>query len=345
MHQTKQLISNFSTLIIGTYGEHTTFGQITAYQGPAPDALIFINDFDQFQVEKSPAVIVTTESIAEQIKQHFAGFIISVKDTKLAQALIKQHYDDYQARDDEWADVHDSAVIHPSAQIGKHCRVGPNVVIGADCKIGDNVIIRANAVIEHDVIIGADSIINSLANIGYGSELGQRVIIQSGCIIANEGYGFASDSDGKYHRIPHTGNVILHDDVHIGSNSCIDRATYGSTVLHQGVKIDNLCQIAHNVEVGENSLFISQCGIAGSNTIGKRVILSGQTGTLDHMNIPDDSILVHRAGVIKDIPHGGVWGGLPLRPFKEHMRRMGVDKKVDKLEKEIKQLKKSLTEK
>ncbi len=343
MHQTKELISNFSTLIIGTHGEHTAFGQITAYQEPAADSLIFINEFDQFLVEQSPAVIVTSESIAEQIKKLYAGFIICVEDTKLAQALIKQCYDDYQSRDDEWADIHDSAVIHDSAKIGSHSRVGPNVVIGANTVIGDNVIIRANAVIEHDVTIGDNSIINSLANIGYGSELGQRVIIQSGCIIGNEGYGFAIDSEGKYHRVPHTGKVVLHDDVYIGSNGCIDRGTYGSTVIYQGVKIDNLCHVAHNVEVGENSLFIAQCGIAGSCVIGKRVILSGQTGTLDHINIPDDSILVHRAGVIKDLPHGGMWGGLPPKPFKEHMRGFGIHKKVSKLENEIKELKKLLT--
>ncbi|MCL4130707.1 UNVERIFIED_CONTAM: hypothetical protein GTU68_045328 [Idotea baltica] len=345
MHQTKELISYFSELIVATHGSHTEFDQIAAYQSATPSALIFIQDIKQFAVDKPPAAIVTTEVVAEQIKQLYSGFIICVDDPKLAQALIKQNYDDYQTRDQEWSEIHDSAVIHDSVQLGAQCRVGPNVTIGANCKIADNVIIRANAVIEHDVTIGAGSIINSLANIGYACELGQRVIVQAGCIIGNEGYGFANDDSGRHHRIPHTGNVILHDDVHIGSNSCIDRATYGSTVIHQGVKIDNLCHIAHNVEVGEHSLLTAQCVIAGSSTIGKRVIMSGQTGVLDHKTVPDDSILVHRAGVIESLPHGGMWAGNPAKPFREFVRGLSVDKKVSKLETEIKELKKLLSNK
>jgi len=345
MHHTKDLISAFQDLLVTTYGDHTEFDRIAAYQSSTKSALIIIQNIDQFPVDNPPAVVVTVEEFADQLKDVFTGFIICVTDTKLAQALFKQRYDDYQAHDAEWPDVHPSALIHDSAQIGKNVKIGPNVVIGADCKISDNVIIRANAVIEHNVTIGADSIINSLANIGYDCELGNRVNIQSGCIIGNEGYGFAADKNGNHHRIPHTGNVILHDDVHIGTNGCVDRGTYGSTIINKGVKIDNLCHIAHNVEIGENSLFIAQCGIAGSCKIGKRVILSGQTGTLDHITIPDDTVLVHRAGVIQDIPHGGMWAGLPPKPFREFMRDLRGNKKIKRLENDIKELKKRLSEK
>ncbi|MCL4155554.1 UNVERIFIED_CONTAM: hypothetical protein GTU68_009214, partial [Idotea baltica] len=239
--------------------------------------------------------------------------------------------------------IHDSAVIHEKTKLGLNCRIGANVTIGANCKIGDNVIIRANAVVEHDVTIGSDSIINSLVNIGYSCVLGKRVILQAGCIIGAEGYGFANDDKGNHHRIPHTGNVVLHDDVQIGSNSCIDRGTYGSTIIKNGVKIDNLCHIAHNVEIGENSLLTAQCCIAGSSVIGKRVIMSGQAGVLDHKTIPDDTVLVLRAGVTENLAHGGMWAGTPAKPFKEFVRDTTVTKKVRRLEDEIKQLKKLIS--
>lgn len=345
MHQTKELVSNFSEFVVTTYGDHTEFNDIVAYQVSIAGALIFIQDVNHFSINNSPAVIVTTEPIAEQLKELYSGFIVCVADTKLAQALIKQHYDDYQAQDDEWPDIDVNAVIHDSVQLGRGCRIGPNVTIGSNCQIGDNVIIRANAVIEHEVLIGANTIINSLANIGYGSEIGERVIVQSGVIIGNEGYGFANDQQGAHHRIPHTGNVILHDDVQVGSNSCIDRATYGSTIINRGVKIDNLCHIAHNVEIGENSLLTASCVIAGSSKIGKRVIMSGQTGVLDHKTIPDDTVLVHRAGVIDDIPNGGMWAGHPAKPFKEFVRGLSSNKKISQLQNEITNLKKLLNEK
>jgi len=229
---------------------------------------------------------------------------------------------------------------HDSVKLGRHCRIGPNVTIGENCTIGDKVIIRANSVIEHGVSIGNGSIINSLANIGYESQIGERVIVQSSCIIGNEGYGFASDKSGQHHRIPHTGNVVLHDDVHIGSGSCVDRATYGSTVIHRGVKIDNLCHIAHNVEIGENSLITAQCSIAGSSIVGKRVIMSGQTGVLDHKTIADDCVFVLRAGVTEDVKESGMWAGTPAQPFKQYVRDLRLGKKILALEKEIKELKK-----
>ncbi|MBX2848630.1 MAG: UDP-3-O-(3-hydroxymyristoyl)glucosamine N-acyltransferase [Acidiferrobacterales bacterium] len=340
MHQTKELVTHFSDLVVGTSGEHTSFEKICSFQASQSNSLIFLQDIDHYDAQTPPAVIVTIQSVADKLQNLFNGFVVNVKDAKLAQALIKQYYDDYQSLDAEWADIHSSAIIHETVQLGDQCIVGPNVVIGANSVIGERVIIRANAVIEHDVKIGPDSIINSLVNIGYSCELGKEVIIQSGCIIGNEGYGFASDENGSHHRIPHTGNVVLHDYVHIGSNSCIDRATYGSTIINKGVKLDNHCHIAHNVEIGENTLLTAHCVIAGSSKIGKRVMMSGQTGVLDHKTIADDTVLVHRAGVIEDIPHGGMWAGLPAKPFKEFVRGLSADKKIRKIESDIKELKK-----
>jgi len=284
---------------------------------------------------------VTTESIAEQLDQN-QYLIVCVADPKFAMAKMKEEYDDYLAGDFEWDAIHASAVIHSSAKLGQGCRVGPNAVIGANCIIGENVFIRATAVIEHDVHIGDNTIINSGANIGYGSQIGKGCIIQSNAVIANEGFGFAQDKNKAYHHVPHTGNVILEDDVWIGAASCVDRGTYGSTVIKRGVKIDNQCHAAHNMLVEEDGLWVAQTGMAGSSKIGKRVILSGQTGSLDHVKVADDAVLVHRAGIIKDVTSAGVWAGIPAVPFRQHMRNQRTPARVDKLEKAFRELKAKL---
>lgn len=330
----------FADLIVSSHGEDTQFSHTSAYEAAEQGSLIFIQKSDQ--LNPIAAVVVTTEAVAEQIAAEFEGLIVCVKDVRLAQALIKQRYHDYDRLDSEWPRIHPSAVIHPSAKIAESSRVGPNVVIGKDVVIGNDVVIRSNSVIEFKVQIGDGTTINPNATIGQSCVIGKRVIVQSGCVIGSEGYGFAKAPDNHYERVPQTGNVVIEDDVFVGSNSSIDRATYGSTVIQRGVKIDNLCHIAHNVLVGEDSLIIAQTGIAGSSKVGKRVIASGQSGILDHQTVADDAVLVHRAGVIDNVPSSGMYGGLPARPMREHTRRTKiveyVTKRFNKLEAQLKEL-------
>ncbi|MFT6407294.1 MAG: UDP-3-O-[3-hydroxymyristoyl] glucosamine N-acyltransferase [Arenicella sp.] len=331
----------FNDIVLTTYGQHQAFNQTASPTSCEPDDLVFV--FESAVAPDKAAVIVTSQQVAEQIKDGCSAFIVVVEDVRLAQAIIKRHFDDYKAHDMEWDAIHVSAVVHATAKLGDGCRVGPNAVIGANCVFADNVTIRAGAVIEHAVVIGAGSIINANVNIGYNSQLGQRVVVQAGAAIGSEGYGFAVDKLNHYHRVPHTGRVVLGDDVQVGANSCIDRGTYGDTAIAAGVKIDNLVHIAHNVEVGEDTMLTAQTVIAGSSKIGKRVIASGQTGVLDHKSVADDAILVHRCGVTEDITSGGMWAGSPAKPFKEFVRGLALHKKVAKLELQIKELKKQLS--
>ncbi|MEO0367594.1 MAG: UDP-3-O-(3-hydroxymyristoyl)glucosamine N-acyltransferase [Pseudomonadota bacterium] len=328
MISTQQLLDDFSHLILQSQGEHTVFARTAAYENASDDALIFIQKADQ--LDALPAAIVTTSAVASEISERFDGFVACVEDVRLSQAYIKQAYDDYASEDAEWSRIHETAVVHESATIPDSCRIGPNVVVGKDVVLGDRVIVRANSVIEFGAQIGAGSIINTCVTIGYHSVLGKNVIIKSGCAIGNEGFGFAQTKEKAYVRIPHTGNVLIEDDVFVGCNCCIDRGTYGSTIIRRGVKIDNLCHIAHNVLLEEDCLLVAQTGIAGSSKFGKRVIASGQTGVLDHKTVADDAILVHRTGVMEDIPTGGMWGGLPPKPFREHMKRMKLDEVVER---------------
>jgi UDP-3-O-[3-hydroxymyristoyl] glucosamine N-acyltransferase len=341
MYSSKDLISEFAEMVINNRGPHTKFDHAASHESANESSLVFLQAAKH--MPQSAAVVVTTEEIAASLSQNLNTHIISVGDLRLAQALIKKRYDDYDAADTEWNTVHESAVIHQSTHLASGCRIGPNAVIGKNCRIGKHSIVRAGSVIEHDCVIGEGTIINANANIGYNSQIGDRVIIQAGVIIGSEGYGFSADANNHYQRIPHTGNVVIEDDVHVGANSCIDRGTYGSTHIARGVKIDNLVHIAHNVSVGEDTLLTAQTVIAGSSKIGKRVIASGQTGVLDHKTIPDDTVLVQRAGVSENLPHGGMWAGSPAKPFKEWVRAQGLSKKVAKLEEQLKQLKNSLT--
>ena len=338
-YKTQELVEKFDHLVLATKGQHSEFDATSDPKLAGQNSLVFLLDIAHAPAQA--AAIVTTQAIADQLDEN-QHFLICVADPKFAMAKIKEEYDDYLAGDFEWDAIHASAVIHSSARLGKGCRVGPNAVIGADCHIGDKVFIRATAVIEHNVTIGDNTIINSGANIGYASQIGKGCIIQSNAVIANEGFGFAQDKNKAYHHVPHTGNVILEDDVWIGAASCVDRATYGSTIIKRGVKIDNQCHAAHNMLVEEDGLWVAQTGMAGSSKIGKRVILSGQTGSLDHVTVVDDAVLVHRAGVIKDVTSPGVWAGIPAVPFRQYMRNLRTPARVDKLEKAFRELKAKL---
>lgn len=340
-----ELCQLFPDLIVSCANPRAKFDRIDDCVDYGSDSLIFVSEEDQLTPlqNKSAAVVVIDQALSEKLEQAQQDTLV-VTDVRYAQARIKQHYADYDARDAEWDTIHSSAVVHPSASIAEGVRIGPNSVIGQNVVIAEGSIVRANCVIERGAQIGRDCIINNLVNIGQGCVLGNRVIVRPGAIIGNEGFGFAQDSERHYHRVPHTGIVVIEDDVQIGSNCNIDRATYGKTLIKRGVKIDALCHIGHNCVVDEDALFVAQSGVAGSCRIGKRVISSGQTGMLDHMTVADDAILVHRCGVTEDITHAGMWAGTPPKPFREYAANLSaakrLERKLEKLKAEIEELKK-----
>ncbi len=339
--QASKLISEFDSLIVeANKAEAVTFARIDSVDTCQADSLIFVEDESQLPKEL-PAVVITHKNVADRMTE-LTCCVIVVNNVRLAQAHIKQHYQDYDSADMEWGAVHDTATVHASAKLGKGVRLGPNVVIGKDVSIGQNTHIRSNAVVEHGAVIGRDCIINSMVNIGYNCQLGDRVNVHTGVVIGNEGFGFAQDHQRDFHRIPHTGNVVIGNDVQIGANSNIDRATYESTIIGNGVKLDSLCHIAHNVHIDEHTLFASQACIAGSTYVGKRVMSSGQVGILDHLRVADNAVLVHRTGVTENIESSGMYAGVPAKPFKEYVRGLGANKRIDKLNRQLKDLKQEL---
>ncbi|MDR1542818.1 MAG: UDP-3-O-(3-hydroxymyristoyl)glucosamine N-acyltransferase [Prevotellaceae bacterium] len=205
--------------------------------------------------------------------------------------------------------------IAETAKIGENVFVGAFVTIGENCKIGNNVKIYPNTQIADNVQVKDNSTIYSNVSIYENCVVGERNIIHSGAVIGADGFGFAPDEQGRYNKIPQIGNVVLGNDVEIGANAAIDRATIGSTVIADGVKIDNLVQIAHNVEIGEHTAIAAQTGIAGSTKVGEKCVFAGQVGVAGHLNIAERSIFGAQTGVTSHIKEaGGVYQGSPHMP-------------------------------
>ncbi len=332
----------------GAVPEHCEVTGIAAVQDCGPGDLVFADKpaLLNYVLERRPRVLVVARRLRDQLP--ISGpttVVLSTSQVSLAHAFIKQRY---AARDFDAAGwegpVHLSAVVHPSATLGADTFVEPRAVVGRNVVIGARCRIMSGAVVEHDAVIGDDSIVHPNAVIGYGCRLGKEVVVGAGSVIGSEGFGFAQDSNRRSHPIPQTGIVVIGDRVRIGANNTIDLATYAETRIGSGTKFDNLCHVAHNVEIGEDCLLTAMFCIAGSSRIGKRVIASGQTGVIDHVSVGDDVVLVHRAGVVKDIEKPGVYALLPKQPMDEYLRNMAATRKGAELRRRVADLEKMRAE-
>jgi len=236
--------------------------------------------------------------------------------------------------------IHPSAVVDPSARLGERVSVQPHAVIEAGTTIGDDTIIGAGSYIGHETVMGSACRIYPLVTIRERSCIGSRVTIHSGSVIGADGFGFEM-IDGRQQKIQQLGIVQIDDDVEIGANTTVDRARFGRTWIQQGVKIDNLVQIAHNVVIGKNSVIVAQTGISGSTRVGERVTIAGQVGIVGHVEIADGSIIAAQSGVSKSVP-GGVWFGYPAGPIDEIKQQIAWIRSLGKLFARVKEIEKKL---
>lgn len=271
--------------------------------------------------------------------QSGAGSLVQVDNPMVAFAHVLQYFH---------PPVQPCAGIHPSAEIGQGSKcgqnvcIGPAVAVGAHVTIGERVWLHPGVVIGDKVSIGNDCIIYPNVTILERCIIADRVIIHSGTVIGSDGFGFAPDGK-SYHKIPHTGNVQIDDDVEIGANNTIDRATFGTTHIARGVKTDNLVHIAHNVIVGENTVLVAQVGISGSVTIGKNVIVAGQAGVAGHLTIGDGATVGPQTGVGKPVPEGQiVSSGIPEMPHRLWLRVQRLIPKLPDFNKRLSQLEKKI---
>ena len=235
--------------------------------------------------------------------------------------------------------------IHPSAQVGENCYVGAFSYIGPGVKTGKNCKFYPHTYIADNVTLGDNVTLFPGVIVYFDCVIGNNVIIHSGAIIGSDGFGFAPNPDGTYNKISQIGNVILEDNVEVGANTTIDRATMGSTVIRKGVKLDNLIQIAHNVEIGANTVIAAQSGISGSTKVGENAIVGGQVGIVGHITIAKGTQIQAQSGIGRSITdEHKKWAGSPAIGYSDHMRSQVVVNRLPELEKRIIELEKVIAE-
>lgn len=308
-----------------------------------PGALSFLANpkYEEFLYDcKSSAVIVGDEL---KLQKKVKTTLIRVPDAYGAFAILLQKYEEMKIRE---VGREEPNYIGKNTVIGEGEFIAAFSKIGKDVKIGKNVSIFSNTVIEDNVHIGDNTIIHSNTTIYNGCKIGANCTIHSSSVIGSDGFGFAPNSENKYSKIPQIGNVVLEDHVDIGSNCSIDRATMGSTIIRKGVKLDNLIQIAHNVEIGENTVIAAQSGIAGSTKIGKNCMIGGQVGIIGHLTISNGVKIAAQSGIGKSIKkENSVWQGSPAFEVGAYQRSLvgfrnlpKIQEKINNLEKQISKL-------
>lgn len=237
--------------------------------------------------------------------------------------------------------IHSTAVIHPTAKIGQGCSIGAYVVIGEDCVIGDYATILPHVVIYPHARIGDHFFAHAHSVVREDCRLGNHVVLQNGAVVGSDGYGFAKNDEGKWHKIVQSGPAIVEDDVEIQANSCIDRASVGETRIGRGAKIDNLVQVGHGSSIGENTLLCAQVGLAGSTHIGDNAILAGQVGIAGHCHIGDRVIVTAQSGVGGNVEAGKIISGSPAYDNRQWLRVSAIMPRLPEMLKQFERKRKT----
>jgi UDP-3-O-[3-hydroxymyristoyl] glucosamine N-acyltransferase len=300
---------NSSVLVNGLAKiEEGSFGKLSFLANPKYEEYIYSTGSSVCIVNNT---FVPTKDIPETLT------LIKVEDAYACFAKLLEFYDQMKRKQPK---IEANATVSENATIGKDPYIGGGAYISDGAILGDNVVIYPNVYIGDNVRIGDNTTIHPNAAIYRDCLIGSHCVIHAGVVIGADGFGFAPDENGVFQKVPQIGNVVLEDYVEVGSNSTIDRATMGSTIIRKGVKIDNLCQIAHNVEIGENSAMAAQVGIAGSAKIGKHVLVGGQAGISGHLHIADGTKIVAQSGIPATIKKAEtIMGspGIPIEDFKK----------------------------
>jgi len=291
--------------------------------------------YEKFFGETNAGAIIVSNSFEVKEKRNDIS-LLRVDDPYLSFLKLLEKFN--EGKVDQLSGISDNCFIDTDTEVSNNVYVGNFVTIGKNCKIGSNTKIYANSSIESKVVIGNSCIIYSNVSIYKECVIGNNVIIHSGTVIGSDGFGFVKQSDNSFKKIPQIGKVVIEDNVEIGANTCIDRATLGETRICKGVKLDNQIQIAHNVFIGEDTVIAAQVGIAGSTKIGKRCMIGGQSGIVGHINICDDVIIGASVGVSKSIDKPGIYIGYRARPQRESLLMDISIRNLNKLENKVKDL-------
>ncbi len=312
----------------------TSFGKIEEAE---PGQLTFLANprYEDYLYSTNASIAIINESY--ELREKVKPTLIRVPDAYSAFALILSKYQEMATQ--QMKGIQQPSFIAPSARISGDVFVGAFSYIGENVKIGKNTKIFPNCFIGDNVSIGENCIIHPGVKIYHDCILHEQVIIHAGTVIGSDGFGFAPQADGSFKKVPQIGNVLIESNVEIGANTTIDRATMGSTCIKSGAKLDNLIQVAHNVEVGESTVIAAQAGVSGSTKIGKNVMIGGQAGLVGHIQIADGSKINAQSGVSKSMkePYSAVTGS-PAGDYTSALRSQAVFRNLPSLEKRVHEL-------
>jgi len=315
---------------VGSFGkiEEARAGQLSFLANPK---------YEEYLYQTRASIVIVNESL--ELKQAVNATLIRVPDAYSAFATLLAKYQELMTQ--QLIGIQQPSYIAPSAKTGDNIFVAAFVHIGENAHIGNNVKLFPGVVLGNNVQVGDNCILHAGVKIYHDCVIGNNVTIHAGTIIGSDGFGFAPQEDGSFKKVPQIGNVVVEDCVEIGANATIDRATMGSTIIRSGAKLDNLIQIAHNVEVGNNTVIAAQSGVSGSTKLGKNVMMGGQSGIAGHLNIADGARINGQSGVTKSIkePNTAVTG-TPAYEYASTIRSQAISRNLPQLEKRVKELEK-----
>ena len=340
----------FSAVQIATFLSGTVEGDpevkvynVAKIEEGAPGMLSFLANpkYSQYLYTTKSSIVLINNDF--ELQGEVTATLIRVPDAYAAFAQLLGLYQQFMQSK---TGVSSLAFISKDATYGDDVYIGEFAFIGERVKIGNRVKIYPQAYIGDDAVIGDDTIVYAGAKLYAQTVVGKSCILHSGCVIGADGFGFAPQEDGSYKKIPQIGNVSIGDNVEIGANTCVDCATMGSTRIHNGVKLDNLIQVAHNVELGNNTAMAAQTGVSGSTKIGANCIVAGQVGIAGHLHIANNTKIGAQSGIISNIQREGeeVMGS-PVMPVKDFLRMSIHLRQMDKLVRRVEELEKKLNEK
>ncbi len=322
---------------------NVTIGSFAKIEEGVEGALSFLANpqYESYIYETKSSVVLVNKDF--QPSQEVKATLVRVDNAYESVAKLLQLY---QRMQQKRVGIDSLAFIHSSAKIGKDCYIGPFVAIGEGVEIGDGVVLHPHVTIGRNAKVGSNTEIYSNAVVYHDCVVGNNCILHAGCVIGADGFGFAPTPNG-YDKIPQIGIVTIEDDVEIGANTCIDRSTMGSTIIRKGVKLDNLVQIAHNVEVGQNTVMSAQVGVAGSSKVGEWCMFAGQVGIAGHLKVGDRTTLGAQSGLAGGNlakKGGATLMGYPAVEHRKFARNMAALNSLPDLLKEVAELKKELEE-
>ena len=313
--------------------EVTQFGKIEeAKQGEI--SFLANPKYEDYLYTTQASIVIINESLV--LREPVQSTLIRVPDAYSSFAQLLTAYQELMTQ--QLNGIQEQSFISTTAKLGEDVYVGHFTFVGEQSVIGKKTKIHPQVYIGNNVSIGENTVINAGVKIYHGCKIGSNVVIHAGTIIGSDGFGFAPQADGTYKKIPQIGNVVVEDQVEIGSNCTIDRATIGSTIIRKGAKLDNLIQIAHNVEIGSYTVIAAQSGVSGSTKIGKYVQIGGQAGIVGHISIEDGAKINAQSGVSKSIKKGEAVTGSPAFNYTAALRSQAVSRNLPELEKRVKEL-------